>query len=185
MESRASDPWFKMEARQAKAGQGSDAASLRGWTSSTKRSPVRRDRAVASGNGRWITNTLRSSTSRMAWPMLWPVLRGRSARRPPPIPVSAPCVPKPSMRPGIWHERAKLPRSSKTSMLCVQASKEPSRHQPSRLWVEIGSLAFRQAKTHFQHVFIAPAITVSRLLAWLDDVPFSSSRTYRFAALAP
>ena len=41
------------------------------------------------------------------------------------------------------------------------------------------------AKTHLQHVFIATALNVTRLLAWLDDVPFSSTRTSRFAALAP
>lgn len=42
-----------------------------------------------------------------------------------------------------------------------------------------------QAKTHLQHVFTAAAINVTRLLAWLDDVPFSTTRTSRFAALTP
>jgi transposase len=39
-------------------------------------------------------------------------------------------------------------------------------------------------KTHVQHIATATAINVARLLAWLQGVPFSKTRTSRFAALA-
>jgi transposase len=40
-------------------------------------------------------------------------------------------------------------------------------------------------KTHFQHVATAAAIDVKRVLAWLAEVPRSTSRVSHFAALAP
>ena len=40
-------------------------------------------------------------------------------------------------------------------------------------------------KTHLQHVAIAAAINVDRLVAWLDGQPRSQTRMSRFAALAP
>jgi transposase len=39
-------------------------------------------------------------------------------------------------------------------------------------------------KTHVQHVITATAINVSRLLAWLRDIPLDGTRVSRFAALA-
>ena len=39
-------------------------------------------------------------------------------------------------------------------------------------------------KTHVQHIATATAINVARLLAWLQGVPLSKTRTSRFAALA-
>src|SRR2546422_9136553 len=40
-------------------------------------------------------------------------------------------------------------------------------------------------KTHLQHVAIAAAINIDRLVAWLDERPRAKTRTSRFAALAP
>jgi len=40
-------------------------------------------------------------------------------------------------------------------------------------------------KTHLQHVAIAAAINIDRLVAWLDARPRAKTRTSRFAALAP
>ena len=40
-------------------------------------------------------------------------------------------------------------------------------------------------KTHMQHVAIAAAINVDRIVAWLDERPRATTRTSRFAALAP
>jgi transposase len=41
------------------------------------------------------------------------------------------------------------------------------------------------AKTHLQHVAIAAAINVDRIVAWLDERPRATTRISRFAALAP
>ena len=41
------------------------------------------------------------------------------------------------------------------------------------------------AKTHLQHVAIAVAINIDRIVAWLDERPRAKTRTSRFAALAP
>jgi transposase len=41
------------------------------------------------------------------------------------------------------------------------------------------------AKTHLQHVAVAAAINMDRLVAWLDERPRAKTRTSRFAALAP
>jgi transposase len=41
------------------------------------------------------------------------------------------------------------------------------------------------AKTHVQHVAIAAAINLDRIVAWLDERPRAQTRTSRFAALAP
>src|SRR5262244_869039 len=40
-------------------------------------------------------------------------------------------------------------------------------------------------KTHLQHVAIAAAINIDRIVAWLDERPRAKTRTSRFAALAP
>ena len=40
-------------------------------------------------------------------------------------------------------------------------------------------------KTHLQHIAIAAAINIDRLVAWLDARPRAKTRTSRFAALAP
>jgi len=36
-----------------------------------------------------------------------------------------------------------------------------------------------------QHVAIAAAINIDRIVAWLDERPQATTRTSRFAALAP
>jgi len=41
------------------------------------------------------------------------------------------------------------------------------------------------AKTHLQHIATAAAINLDRLVAWIDGVPRATTRTSRFAALAP
>lgn len=41
------------------------------------------------------------------------------------------------------------------------------------------------AKTHLQHVAIAAAINIDRIVAWLDERPQAMTRISRFAALAP
>ena len=40
-------------------------------------------------------------------------------------------------------------------------------------------------KTHVQHVAIAAAINIDRIVAWLDERPRAMTRISRFAALAP
>jgi transposase len=41
------------------------------------------------------------------------------------------------------------------------------------------------AKVHLQHILTAAAINVVRMVAWLDGIPHATTRTSRFAALAP
>src|SRR5713101_6178763 len=41
------------------------------------------------------------------------------------------------------------------------------------------------AKTHLQHIAIAAAINIDRIVAWLDERPRAQTRISRFAALAP
>lgn len=41
------------------------------------------------------------------------------------------------------------------------------------------------AKTHLQHVAIATAMNLTRLLSWLQGVPTSQTRISRFVAIAP
>ena len=41
------------------------------------------------------------------------------------------------------------------------------------------------AKPHLQHVAIAAAIHIDRIVAWLNECPRAETRTSRFAALAP
>src|SRR5436309_1708478 len=41
------------------------------------------------------------------------------------------------------------------------------------------------AKTHLQHIAIAAAINIDRIVAWLDARPRATTRISRFAALAP
>ena len=40
-------------------------------------------------------------------------------------------------------------------------------------------------KTHLQHVALAAAINIDRIVAWLEERPRATTRTSRFAALAP
>jgi transposase len=42
-----------------------------------------------------------------------------------------------------------------------------------------------QAKTHLQHILLAVAINLARVVAWLAEVPRATTRTSPFAALAP
>jgi transposase len=42
-----------------------------------------------------------------------------------------------------------------------------------------------QAKTHLQNILTATAINVSRIVAWLNEVPHTKTRTSHFARLAP
>lgn len=41
-----------------------------------------------------------------------------------------------------------------------------------------------QRKTHLQHIFIALATNMLRLVCWLEGTPFAKTRTSRVAALA-
>ena len=40
-------------------------------------------------------------------------------------------------------------------------------------------------RTHLQHLATAAAINLDRMVAWLEDRPRATTRTSRFAALAP
>jgi transposase len=40
-------------------------------------------------------------------------------------------------------------------------------------------------KTHLQHVATAAAINIDRIVAWWEERPRATTRTSRFAALAP
>ena len=44
---------------------------------------------------------------------------------------------------------------------------------------------YGMVKTHLQHVAIAAAINIDRIVAWLDECPRAQTRLSRFAALAP
>jgi len=44
---------------------------------------------------------------------------------------------------------------------------------------------YGRGKTHLQHVAIAAAINTDRIVAWLEERPRATTRTSRFAALAP
>jgi len=44
---------------------------------------------------------------------------------------------------------------------------------------------YGRGKTHLQHVAIAAAINVERIVAWLDERPRATTRTSRVAALTP
>jgi IS5 family transposase len=41
------------------------------------------------------------------------------------------------------------------------------------------------AKTHLQHIFMAAALNLCRLDAWLNDIPFAATRYSRFCTLKP
>ena len=41
------------------------------------------------------------------------------------------------------------------------------------------------AKAHLQHIAIAAAINLDRIVAWLEEIPRALTRTSRFAALKP
>lgn len=41
------------------------------------------------------------------------------------------------------------------------------------------------AKTHLQHVFIATAMNLSRIVNWLNEVPLAQTRRAAFARLIP
>ena len=41
------------------------------------------------------------------------------------------------------------------------------------------------AKTHLQHVFIAMAMNLSRIVNWLNDVPLAQTRRAAFERLIP
>ena len=40
-------------------------------------------------------------------------------------------------------------------------------------------------KTHFQYIATAAAINFARIVAWLDNILRTKTRTFRFAKLAP
>lgn len=42
-----------------------------------------------------------------------------------------------------------------------------------------------QAKTHLQHILTAAALNLSRIIAWINDIPREKTRTAHFARLAP
>jgi transposase len=77
------------------------------------------------------------------------------------------------------------------------AREEGQRQSPRRAGVEgtlsqgVRAFGLRRtrywglAKTHLQHVAIAAAINIDRIVAWLDERPRAKTRTSRFAALAP
>jgi len=44
---------------------------------------------------------------------------------------------------------------------------------------------YGRGKTHLQHVAIAAATNIDRIVAWVDQRPWAQTRTSRFAALAP
>lgn len=44
---------------------------------------------------------------------------------------------------------------------------------------------FWLAKTHLQHILIAPSINIVRIVAWLSDIPRPKPRVSHFAAPAP
>ena len=78
---------------------------------------------------------------------------------------------------------ANRPGNSKSAMPCEQALNGPFRKRV-RAFDLRRSRYIGLAKTHVQHVITATAINVSRLLAWLMDIPLDGTRVSRFAALA-
>ena len=77
------------------------------------------------------------------------------------------------------------------------ASEEGQQHYQCRAGVEgtlsqgVRAFGLRRTryrgleKTHLQHVAIAAAINIDRIVAWLEEQPRATTRTSRFAALAP
>ena len=50
--------------------------------------------------------------------------------------------------------------------------------------LSLGGHSYEIVKMHLQHLIIATAINLVRLLAWLDGRPLAKTRTSKFAALA-
>jgi transposase len=50
--------------------------------------------------------------------------------------------------------------------------------------LSLGGHSYDIVKTHLQHLIIATAINLVRVLAWLEERPLAKTRTSKFAALA-
>jgi DDE family transposase len=86
---------------------------------------------------------------------------------------------------------------ARTAARAWYASEEGSQYSKQRAGVEgtlsqgVRAFGWRRgrywglAKTHLQHIAIAAAINLDRIVAWLDERPRAQTRPSRFAALAP
>ena len=95
------------------------------------------------------------------------------------------------------HLQLKVPRRGPQAARAWYASEEGRQRYQCRAGVEgtlsqgVRAFGLRRTryrgleKTHLQHVAIAAAINIDRIVAWLEERPRATTRTSRFAALAP
>jgi transposase len=109
-------------------------------------------------------------------------------------PVRAQCTRAPvnprslTLRPQAQHEALQVARArQKTDAFkaryAVRAGIEGTLSQAVRVFDLRRTRYIGHAKTHLQHVLIAVALTVVRLVAWLSGVPRAQTRPSPFAAL--
>lgn len=75
-----------------------------------------------------------------------------------------------------------LPQPSFSTMLCAKGSKPPCA-QGVRAFDMRRSRYLGLSKTHLQHVGIAAAINLVRIVAWLDGDPLAPTRVSAFERL--
>jgi transposase len=94
-----------------------------------------------------------------------------------------------TLRPQAHHEAIQMARQRQQTQAfkdryAKRAGVEGTISQGVRAFDLRRSRYIGQDKTHLQHVITATALNVTRLLAWLMDVPLGGTRVSRFAALA-
>lgn len=95
-----------------------------------------------------------------------------------------------TFRPQAHHEAIQMARERQKTQAfkeryAARAGVEGTVSQGVRAFDLRRSRYIGQAKTHLQHVITATAMNVTRLLAWLMELPRGHTRISRFAALAP
>jgi transposase len=94
-----------------------------------------------------------------------------------------------TFRPQAHHEAIQMARQRQQThdfkeRYAKRAGVEGTISQGVRVFGLRHSRYIGQMKTHLQHVLIATAMNVTRLLVWLMDAPLGGTRISRFAALA-
>jgi transposase len=94
-----------------------------------------------------------------------------------------------SLRPQMIHEATRFARQRQTTQefkerSAIRAGVEGTLSQGLRAFDLRQARSLGSAKTHLQHLLIATAINLARLLDWIRQRPRTLTRTSRFAALA-
>ncbi len=94
-----------------------------------------------------------------------------------------------ALRPQVQYEALQAARKRQTTQefkaeYALRAGVEGTLSQGIRAFGLRQARYLGETKTHLQHVITAVAINVTRLLAWLTEVPRCKTRTSRFTALA-